>query len=303
MSSRRTEFAAEGFLVLPGFLDPTEIEPALAAIPNHFPTAAGFHDGTDERRARFLGDEFAGIDKFPFASVELSMLCVSPRLVALAAELLGDDDLRVTCAEAWAKYTGATEYDQALHRDYLNHTIVVPSDDARYEELEMFVYLSDLADDLGATRFVSRRHTRDLPAVPNFLTREGHPLEGGRFVESGHDRLYDAEASIDGPAGTVAVFTTSTFHRGTAMRREGGARYTLHVCFRPAAAEWEQRRGWADRSHERAWYQFIERATPAQRSLFGFPPPGHPYWTDATRRGVQARYPGIDLAPYSVSPR
>ena len=30
---------------------------------------------------------------------------------------------------------------------------------------------------------------------------------------------------------------------------------------------------------------------------FGFPAPGHPYWTDETLDGVAARYPGMDMAP------
>jgi hypothetical protein len=30
----------------------------------------------------------------------------------------------------------------------------------------------------------------------------------------------------------------------------------------------------------------------------GFPPPGHPYWNEATLVGVAARYPGLDLKPW-----
>jgi hypothetical protein len=44
--------------------------------------------------------------------------------------------------------------------------------------------------------------------------------------------------------------------------------------------------------------RFLERATPRQRELIGVPPPGDPYWTEATIAGVGARYPGMDLAPY-----
>ena len=43
-------------------------------------------------------------------------------LVGLARTLLNDDDLRIYSAEPWAKYTGAADYDQELHRDYLNRT-------------------------------------------------------------------------------------------------------------------------------------------------------------------------------------
>lgn len=34
-----------------------------------------------------------------------------------------------------------------------------------------------------------------------------------------------------------------------------------------------------------------------QLMLFGFPPPGHPFWTDETLAAMALRYPGLDLTP------
>ena len=61
---------------------------------------------------------------------------------------------------------------------------------------------------------------------------------------------------------------------------------------RPAGAEWGQRMPWVNRSHEPEWYRFAHRATPRQLALFGFPPPGHPYWAEASIAGTAQRYPG-----------
>jgi hypothetical protein len=35
-----------------------------------------------------------------------------------------------------------------------------------------------------------------------------------------------------------------------------------------------------------------------QVALFGFPPPGHAYWTEATVAGTEQRYPGLDMTPW-----
>ena len=43
----------------------------------------------------------------------------------------------------------------------------------------------------------------------------------------------------------------------------------------------------------------MERATPAERCLFGFPAPGDPYWNAQTVADVSTRYPRMDMAPYS----
>ena len=44
----------------------------------------------------------------------------------------------------------------------------------------------------------------------------------------------------------------------------------------------------------------MERATPRERELFGFPAIGDPYWNDQTLTDVQCRSPKMDMAPYST---
>ncbi|WP_169437570.1 phytanoyl-CoA dioxygenase family protein [Longispora albida] len=288
----------QGFVVLPGLIPAEELQPALSELGLMFPSAEGFHDETDPRRERFLADEFDGIDAFPFASTELSLLAVHPRLIALAGALLGDDDVHIHTAEAWAKYTGACEYDQDMHRDYLNYTLAVPSSAPEYRQLEMFVYLADVTVELGAPRLVPRSVTEGMPAVPNWHLRPG--LDGeGRFLDtSGSPHLYEAEVAATGPAGTVVAFEAGTFHRGTALTAPRGARYSMHLGYQRDGIRWGQRRGWASCSYEDNWTSFVERATPRQLQAFGFPPPGHPYWTPETLAGTALRYPGLDLTPW-----
>jgi hypothetical protein len=64
-------------------------------------------------------------------------------------------DLLLSSAEAWAKYTGATSYDQDLHRNYLNQTLLVPIKDERFQQLELFVFLVDVPKELGPPHLVS----------------------------------------------------------------------------------------------------------------------------------------------------
>lgn len=294
----RSDWQTEGFTVLPGYLPPGALSPVLGELDRVFPSAAGFHEGTDERSSRFLGDEFAGIDNFPFASVELSLLAVCDPIIALARALLGCDDLRLYSAEAWAKFTGAADYDQHLHRDYLNHTLVAPTDDVLFQQVEMFVYLVDVPEELGPPHLVSQTQTRELPTNPNWFPRTDTADPEAFVAPKGRPDLYEAEISGAGPVGTVIAFQPGTVHRGTGLTEHHGARYSMHLCFRPAVVEWGQRAAWAERSHTTRWYEFVERATPAQLALFGFPPPGHPYWTPETLQGVAHRYAGLDLTPW-----
>ena len=47
----------------------------------------------------------------------------------------------------------------------------------------------------------------------------------------------------------------------------------------------------------------MERATPRERELFGFPAIGDPYWNEQTLTDVQCRYPRMDMTPYSDGAR
>jgi hypothetical protein len=288
----------DGFVILPGFLPADELASAVVELDLMFPSPEGFHDGTDPRRERFLGDEFAGIDTFPFASTEISLLAVNHRILTLAATLLDDDDIHIYAAEAWAKYTGACDYDQDMHRDYLNHTVLVPSTTPGCRQVEMFVFLNDVPEELGPPHLVSREHTADLPAVPNWFLRPGQESAWRFNDDSGSPGLYAAEVSGAGPAGTVIAFEPGTFHRGTQLTAPRGARYSMHLGFRPATLQWGQRVAWAARSFTSEWVEFVGRAAPRQLHAFGFPLPGHLYWTPETLAGMALRYPNLDLSPW-----
>ena len=70
---------------------------------------------------------------------------------------------------------------------------------------------------------------------------------------------------------------------------------------RTAAAEFALRRGWGHHANHPQWQPFVERLTPDQLAVFGFPTPGHPYWTAETLDGVQLRYPRLDLTPWRAA--
>jgi len=297
-----SRFNSEGFVILPEFLEPDELRHAVDDLSSEFPTAGEFHADVDPQRNQRFRDEFGGITPFPAQSAALNLLSVHPRLIDLATALLGDDDLRSYSIEFWAKYTGAADYDQPFHRDYLNHTVVVPSPDAPPSQVEVFVYLSDVTDGLGPISLLPQRYGMDAPALPNW-----YPASSGQrdddhpdwVAGDGRPHWYEHEVKATGPAGTVIAYRIDTFHRGTDLLAPGGHRFTIHTNFRKATDDWITKRAWTDRANTgSAWADFVAAASPDQLRLFGFPPPGHAYWTDSTLAGVTQRYPGFNPEPW-----
>jgi ectoine hydroxylase-related dioxygenase (phytanoyl-CoA dioxygenase family) len=291
LESAAKHFHEHGYVVLDGFLTDDELRPAQDELRLMFPTAEEFHDSTDpELKARFLGRGSAGIDQFPFASVEWSLLGVSPPVVGLAEALLGTPDIRLYELHNWAKYTGAASYEQDLHRDYGNHTLVVPSEDSTLGVVQMFIYLHDVPETHGPTHVVSQLRTGGVPLAKLRITKDEHP------------EIYADEVSAAGPAGTVLAFKADTFHRGTSMTAPRGARYALKLSYRAVSDAWNV---WTDKlganlrlGLEEDWFRFVERATPRQLESVGFPPPGHRYWTETTWAAVCERYPAADLSAF-----
>lgn len=291
LEAAAAHFREHGYVVLSGFLTGYDLRPAQNELGLVFPTAEEYHDSRDrELRARFAGSVSAGIDYFPFASVEWSLLGVSQPLVRLAEALLDTAAIRVYELHNWAKYTGAADYEQDLHRDFGDHTLVVPTGDSALGAVEMFIYLHDVPETHGPTHVVSQLLTASLPPSLQWLTKDLYP------------EIYSHEVSAAGPAGTVLAYRTDTFHRGTSMTALRGARFALKVSYRTVSDVWDV---WIDRLGANAgiglaenWHNFVERATPRQLELLGFPPRGHRYWTRQTWSAVCQRYPAGDLSAF-----
>ena len=121
----------------------------------------------------------------------------------------------------------------------------------------------------------------------------------GPPVYSREDRpeLYDNEIKVIVPAGSLFAYSMRTFHRGTLFNKET-ARVSQFITYAPAAWKWLGIVGWPEQAIRAEFREWVEKATPQERELFGFPEPGHAYWCEETLAGVAARYPKMDLAPY-----
>lgn len=289
LSDAAAAWRRDGFVVLPGYLEGPELDAARQDLSVVYPSAEDYHSGPGEGRNKvYSGDEFGGIVAFPFPTVALSSLVVHGRLIALAEAIFETGDLRIYASELWAKYSGAASYEQEHHRDYLNHTPLVPATgDVRWRGLEMFIWLSDVPEDHGPTHLVPLPVTAGAPALPHGYLRSERPA------------FYEREQSGSGPAGTVVAYSTDTFHRGTDIIAPRSARYSAHVSYKHADNHWSGRHAWGDRSFHPDWNPFVEQATSRQLELFGFPPPGHPYWTPQTRKDLAIRYPGLEARQWA----
>jgi phytanoyl-CoA dioxygenase PhyH len=278
----------DGWCVIPAVIPEGDLAAAQNAMTRLFPTAEEMDSGVVNERTEPWRTTFdAKWPEFPYRSRSLNRLQSLPAVLELATSFLGTDDLRLYGSVITAKYANQSSgYNQLLHADFPNHSILVPRLDDRYPQLELFIYLTDVTAANGATRMVSLRKTAHVPV-------EQHTLSYADFPE-----LYDDPGVAEGPAGSIVAYRPDVYHRSVDVAGPGARRIMMHASYRHADAEWSQYQAWAFKGFSTEWHNFVQASGPTELALLGFPKPGHPYWTGDTIRRVNARYPGLDMTPW-----
>lgn len=275
------EYPTLGYSILPGFFTDEELASALSTLYETLSRPDAFVNGSAEFQESHRTNYRAGLVDWPYASTELSLLAVHPKLIELSETLLGSSDIRMYNGHAWVKYAGAS-YDQDHHRDYRGHTPLIASKNPEFGHVQYFILLSDVDKGTGPPMFVDNRLAENVPMHPHLAPRDAHP------------EFYDNEIPGIGPRGTVIAFDIDTFHRATDLTRDGASRYMLLSFFRRAEAHWVAGPGKGISTEDSEWISFVENASRRQLDLLGFPPPGHHYWTDAIKEAYTGRYPHAD---------
>jgi hypothetical protein len=272
----------KGFTVVENFLDAETLKGAQEALWGIYPKPADFF-ANEDIRAKFTRSQFSGIRYFPYNNWALNKVAVYPDLIDGAERFLESRDIEIYKIELWAKYSGAINYDQPHHRDFGNHTLVVPRRDGKFPQMTTFILFSDVTAVDGPTKFVPLKLSRHLPLMPR---------------ERKMGDMFDIEVSAEAPAGSLLIYKTDVFHRGSDFGAPERSRFILLVDFQKRGWRWNGKMSWPDHAGRFEMVDAMERMSPRQRDLFGWPPPGSDYWDEQTLADVGARYPKMDMGPY-----
>ena len=296
----------DGWVLLDGLVDPDEIDRAAADLAGIFPTREQYHADPEGEIERWLGhpavqpeiftwpeqgpgfrpEQHKWTAGFPFGgSGALNRLVVHPSLVDFAERALATADIRVYQTMLTAKYQGQANYEQPMHLDR-NHSWVPGLGVAPWWHIEGFLYLSDVDEGSAPTHLVTVGDSGDR-----------HPRWGLVMPDSDPD-IYAAERAAVGPKGSYLAYRTNVMHRGVDLTAPGAARFLLNVSFKTAGQDWIGYHTAQSRATDHEWTQFVEGSTPRELELFGFPPPGHPIWSDEVLILTADLYPGLDLSPW-----
>src|ERR1700679_3471273 len=229
----RATLDEQGFLALPGLLDPA----AVAAIVRRFDElveAEGEQAGLEAHREAGT-DRLANlVDKDPL----FDLIWNNPRQLSAIAHVLGWQPEKVFSLNGRSALPG--QGHQNLHVDWAS--AVAPGD---YQITNSIWMLDDFTPENGATRVVPGSH-RWVRLPKDVMADPGAPHPG--------------EVLVVGQAGTCVVFNSHLWHGGT-LNQTGRPRRAIHAAF--VRRTGPQQTVFANYLHDRTY----QRLTPAQRYL------------------------------------
>jgi ectoine hydroxylase-related dioxygenase (phytanoyl-CoA dioxygenase family) len=276
-----------GYVVVERFLDDDELREAHAAIHAYFPTEDAYYGDPGRYGHKQI---LVRHPSHPFPEPALNAVMLNEELISFCRRALDSDHVALVQSGLGAKYAGMAGLEQDLHLDYGNNDLAVPRIDGRsYQQVAMFVYYTTVTAETAPTHVVSMAEAPKLPLSTRFCRREDRP------------ELYAKESPVIVPAGSLLIYGMRTWHRGSNFRAARAHRFHHGLCFADRRYPWQGMAPWAINGDTEVMDTFLERATPAQRELIGFPPVGHEYWNEQTLTDVAARYPRMDMSPYRAA--
>lgn len=255
-----------GFLIVENFLSKEEQEAALDGIFSLFAPPY------DRWVANNRENDTANQGLFPWDHSGLNHVTTHPDLVNAAERILGTREIRLGEGHLGIKYAGQ-EHNTNFHIDYGNNTLGPLIDPDDFMHLACFYCFDDVTIDTAPIRMVAN----------------GHPDE--EFV------------AMVVPGGSVCLYSVFTRHAASDFIGETGHRPAMWVGFNRKDRPWDGARTFTYKSGAKgeAMNRFMAEASPRQRELLGFPPPGDALWTEQYTEGMATRYKGFDPAPYHAA--
>ncbi|MEE3257608.1 MAG: phytanoyl-CoA dioxygenase family protein [Candidatus Latescibacterota bacterium] len=310
-SAQLEQFHRDGYIIVPDLFSDAEMDAALEAMDQTFygkPFDAWLAD-FDAGQTAGVSDGFTtthnheeGRSQFPTGAGALDRLIENETYLDIFEQCLGDKP--AYCNAHLFLRSGPTDKRhpehpwEGYHIDHYTNCLLPPFDEVgRFDYVNSGAFLHDVVDGGAPMMVVPGSHKLAQEAYLRAFA-DGN-AGGGSFKDLRKVvELTEPVASV-APRGAAAFYSSYTIHAAQpfANKRVQRAFWTLSLC-RQDNDRWTRFANpfiYGEREH---MMPFLTSTTPRVRALFGFPEPGHPYYTEKTLALLESTIPGIDVEPY-----
>ena len=303
-------FHRDGYIMVEDVFNPDEMSAALRDMEkifygNSFAEFLAEFDSTGKadsvepsatHSVTHYGDTPYGRTQFPTGYDALDRLIENDDYLDIYAECLGTDDISYCNAHLFMRAGPSDQRHsehlwQGYHADHGTNTFLPPSYAVgSFDYVNSGVYLHDVDEDGAPMHVIPGSHRQ----AADVLVRLGGGINDIRDVPE-----FTKPVPTTGKAGSVLLSSSYLIHAAVPFtnKRKQRAFWTLSLA-RGDTSRWTKLANpWL--GPEQQFFQpFWEKTTPRVRTLFGWPQPGHAYYTDITLKGIAQRFPNMDLTPY-----
>ncbi len=310
-SSQLEQFHRDGYIIVPDVFSAGEMDAALAAMDQTFygKSFAAWLADFDAGQTEGVSDGFTtthdheqGRSQFATGSEALDKLIENATYLDIFEQCLGAE--ANYCNAHLFLRSGPTDKRhsehpwQGYHIDHHTNCLLPPfAQTGLYDYVNSAVFLHDVADDGAPMLVVPGSHQRAQEIfLAAFAAGNG---EGGSIKDLRQAEGLAAPVPATGARGAAFFYSSYLIHAAQpfANKRVQRAFWTLSMC-RQDNDRWTRFANpfiYGEREH---MLPFFTKTSPRVRSLFGFPAPGHAYYTAETLALLQHAMPEMDLAPY-----
>ena len=306
-----SKFHPDGFLLIPDVIDPQRVQSALEALEQ---TAYGMpfkaylkeyeHHGEAAVTDGFHGESRGGRTQFPTGVDALDRLIEDDDYLDMFAQCLGSQDMSYNNAHLFIRF-GPTDKRhpehpwQGYHIDHNTNCFLPPSADTyQFGYVNSAVYLHDVESDGAPMHVIPGSHRKLVELLPELIRTDNW---SGNSTVADLRKIEGFEEPIPttAKAGSVLFYNSYLVHAAVPFVNK-----RTHRCFWTLSMARSDNRSWTRLANpwqygEREYLTpFLEKTTPRVRTLLGWPPPGHPYYTEQTVDLLATWFPGMDLMPY-----
>lgn len=310
------QFQRDGFIIVDGVFDTKEVEAALAEMEKIF-----YGKSFDAYLAEFdktgvakpvqpkttgavshYGVTQYGRPQFPTGIEALDQLVENDDWLDMYAQCLGTENLSYCNGHLFLR-SGPTdkrhaEYPwQGYHIDNATNTFLPPHRETDlYNYVNSCIYLHDVPADCAPMQIIPGSHRQIMDLLPK-LIHDGNWSGRGGIKDIRKVPEFADPVPTTGRAGSVRFNSSFGVHAAISFdnKRQQRGYSTFSFC-RADTSQWIRLSNlWREQEFS---VPFWTDTTPRVRSLFGWPKPGHPYYTAETIELLAEWYPGMDLSPY-----
>jgi ectoine hydroxylase-related dioxygenase (phytanoyl-CoA dioxygenase family) len=310
-ASQLEQFHRDGFIIVPDVFSAGEMDAALAAMDQTFygkPFTAWLAD-FDAGQTQGVSDGFTtthdheqGRSQFATGAEALDRLIENETYLDIFEQCLGAE--ASYCNAHLFLRSGPTDKRhsehpwQGYHMDHHTNCLLPPfGQTGLYDYVNSWIYLHDVLEDGAPMMVIPGSHKLAQEVFLNAFAAgnaEGGSLKDLRLAESLAEPV-----PATGARGSAAFYSSYLIHAAQPFvdKRVQRALWTLSMCRRDND-RWTRFANpfiYGEREH---MLPFFVRTNPRVRSLFGFPEPGHAYYTEQTLELLHYALPEMDLTLY-----